>query len=771
METKIKQDEELLAAHLAAITVASFLFLLLIVETVVMGWESWAIPFLVAATIALWFCHLSRSIPLSLRVPVYVVTMLGVFFFYGIHKDSLFDVPIIAIIMLSVFLTLECDWAVYVGAGMYAMVLLWQLLVLRNYEALRGQLEFSRLVLDIVAVTVATLSTRDVSNRRRKSNARVNAAVAQLEELNRQTEDFMANVSHEFRTPINAVMGISESLLKKEGNTQKRTELLAIKRAGHRLFNQISDILDYTEIGMGRLKLSDAPYRIDSCINDVMSELRALDEKPSVELVLDVDIKTPAVMVGDEGKIKKVLRHLIENAMKFTQEGGVYVRVSYLKKEYGVNLFITVSDTGSGMREELLGKIFGRLYQANSDRTRRSGGIGLGLTVVSGLVRRMGGFVQVRSEIGKGTEIHVSIPQKVSDDSPCMSISNEKSLCVAYYFLTEKFSNPMVREYYERMVTTIQDSMPGTLIRASDFEALERICQQYPLTHIFTTRDEYKVHTDFFKGLASRISVIIIVGREFPDSRLDGIPIIKKPLFSIPLVNVLNGEFLSEEAVATQHFICPGVRALVVDDDEMNLMVAEGVLKDYQMDVTLAISGKNAVELCKRRDFDIVFLDHMMPEMDGIECSHIIRRLSPHAQKDMVIIAFTANAVSGARELFLGEGFDEFLAKPIEVTTLERVLKRTLPASMIKPVTEGLARQKSVEPDFYESLDGFDEAQLLERLSDALDCLEEDRAVRILNRLNPAGYKDIEAAVNQFDFEGASAKLSLLTGGKYGSQA
>ncbi len=777
METKLKQDEELLAAHLSAICISSFMFLGLMTETLVMGWESWAVVFLLVAIGVMMFCHFTRFVPLETRPPLYVLICLGAFFFYGVHPSSLFDVPIIAIIMQSVFMTLDCVWAIYAGVAVYGLILVWHFLVFKTIGAISGPLEISRLAMDIVSVAVATLSTKDVIYRKRKSKKNVQAAVDRLKEVNRQTEDFMANVSHELRTPINAVTGISESLLKKEDDGQKRSELLAIKRAGHRLYGQISDILDYTEIGMKRLKVSESPYSIVSCINDVISDLKDIDDKPSVELVLDVDIRIPAMMLGDEGKIKKILRHLIGNSLKFTQEGGVYVKISTLKRDYGVNLLISVCDTGIGMSDEQLSKVFGKLYQADSDRTRKNSGIGLGLTVTSSLVRSMGGFIQVESEIGKGTEINISIPQKVSDPSPSMSISNERSLCVAYYFRTDKFGNPMVREYYERMISTIQKSLQGMLIRAPDMTGLERICQTYPVTHLFTSEIEYNDDREFFDRLSSRMTVAVVVGKSFEGYRMGTIPIIRKPLFSVPIVNVLNGDYVTGESELPQHFICPGLKVLVVDDDEMNLMVAEGVLKDYQMNVTLALSGKEAVELCRGQNFDLVFLDHMMPEMDGVECLHILRKLNAHAEKEMVAIAFTANAASGAREFFLGEGFDEFIAKPIELMMFERALRRALPVSKIQYISEP-AGSPAASPSgsqsgdrFGKDIEGLDYGQLLRALRDTLDTLEADRAALILRKmdgLRPGG-KSVEEllpgafeSVDQLEFDGLKEKVSAL---------
>ncbi len=777
MDTKLERKEEILEAHRSALTVASLLFIALIVETLVMQWETWAVAYLLVGILLMWLCHFSRTISLKHRVPLYVVIILGTFFFYGIHKTSLFDVPIIGIIMLSVFLMMECDWAIYLGGVFYFLVLVWQFLVLRNTDALVSTLEVSRLVMDIVAVVIATVSTKDVSKRRKKYQDRILEVVSELEEMNRQTENFMANVSHELRTPINAVSGIGESLLKKEQDPQKRKELLAIRRAGQRLFYQISDVLDYTEMGLKRLKVSEGPYSIASTVNDIVTALRERDDKPAVELLFDVDSRIPSVLLGDEGKIRKILRHLIENSIKYTQEGAVYVKVTSFRKDYGANLFISISDTGVGMSEEQLHKIFGRLYQAEPDHARTSTGIGLGLTVVYGLVQSMGGFIQIESEVGSGTEIHISIPQKVLDDTPCMVISSERSFCVAYCFRTEKFSNPMVREYYERLISVIQESLPGTLIRTTDMTGLERINQQYSLTHIFTGLDVYEANRAFFTDVASRVHVVVVVPRDFQGRSLGPIPVIRKPLFSLPLINALNGAYHAEEpetGIAAQRFICPGLRTLVVDDDEMNLLVAEGILKDYQMQVTLAKSGREAIELCRTRFYDLLLLDHMMPEMDGVECLHILRRLNPHAEKEMVAIAFTANAVSGAREFFLGEGFDEFISKPIELLSFERVLSRVLPASMIKPLhrlsSPGMAEAVAAGPAGMAEPEG-GSLRLFHALYDALDTLEADKVERLMQQIDGLRYggrsldellPGAREAVARFDFTPVQEQIGLL---------
>ncbi len=716
------QEDVQLESQLSAVTVATFLTIALILVTVFMGWELWTVPFFLASIIIMWVSHITQVLPIRYRIPLYVFLMDAEFFYYSVHSTSLFDMPIIIIIVMFLCLALSSNAGICISASIYLASMLWHFFVLHSFTLETAPLDWARIVMDIFAVILMMFSTRNINVRRKKDRQKLIAALEHLEEVNAQTEDFMVNVSHELRTPINAVTGISSTLYKIENDEYKRTELMAIRRAGKRLFRQISDILDYSEIGMNRIKKSEQPYRIASLANDLARLIADGESRPSVEIFIDLDPRTPSVMFGDEGKIMKILWHLAENAIKYTQSGGVFIKITATPTEYGVNLNLVVEDTGCGMDEQQLTNAFQRLYQVDANRTRKTAGIGLGLSVISGLAKALGGFSRAESTPGKGTTIQISIPQKVIDSTPCISIPDDLQLFVAYFVHMDENDNPMIREYTERIIRDLKRGVPLRTFRTAERGELERLVNTQPMTHVFADWQSYKENEDLFTVLAKRL-IVTVVPELGSSPQIPNVHCMSRPLFSLQIGLILSGQPFNTEQ-RDQVFVCPKVRALVVDDDEMNLMVADGVLKGYQMQVTLALSGKEAIELCRQQDFDIVFLDHMMPEMDGVECLHRMRRLNNHTQKDMVIVALTANAVSGAREMFLQEGFDAFIAKPIETISFARVLRKILPPSAIVFVEEGTGTSSSSSQSFQSASSRKDFYKALRTLCSALERLE-----------------------------------------------
>ena len=308
------------------------------------------------------------------------------------------------------------------------------------------------------------------------------------------------------------------------------------------------------------------------------------------------------------------------------------------------------------------------------------------------------------------------------------------------------------------------------------------------MTHIITTQEGYEKKRDFFDELSEKISITVIesnakivsLEKNNFESRngfspvSDKIQFVRRPVFTLPFINILNGDTLRDSADDTRHFICRGIRALVVDDDEMNLMVAEGILRNYEIETSLAISGKDAVSMCKKQDFDIIFLDHMMPEMDGVECLRILRSLNPHNAKDMIAVALTANAVSGAREMFLSEGFDEFIAKPIERNLFERTLKKVLPQSMIQFVDTNKLKPESLTVGEAKN-QGRTFTELLSEFCESLESLDQEASASILDELSSTGmngdfsgeiaqafFSDAKSAIGRFDFESVLFRLNEL---------
>ena len=691
MDKKLREKERRLESQLVLVSIYTTLSLALIGVTILFNWELWMIPILITGIISVWIMHISQKFPERLRITYYLVLTLLSYFYYGGHPQGIFGMPIVLFIIMLTFMLVDNLAAIYLGIAVYILSLGYHFFIIHSLSLSEAPEHILRLIFGIVASFIAGYIFHYVILKKRTEKYDYALVFRELENTTRRAEDFLTNVSHELRTPINAVTGITDIMLRNEENPEKRRNLIAIQKAGHRLFSQISDILDYTELDTGKIKISSESYMISSTITDLASELRLLENPNNIELIFDVSPQIPSILKGDDAKIKKIIRHLVDNAFKFTKEGGVYVELHANKKDYGVNLNICVTDTGIGIDNSKVDKIYERFYQVDAGRSRRAGGMGLGLSIVYGLVQEMNGFMHITRETETGTSVRISIPQGVIDDTPCMSVTKNESTCIAAFTNTRKYATPEVREFYDIAIEHLRAGLGVTLHKANTLTELKKIQKAYSLSHIYIGREEYEEEPAYFDSLAEHICVIVVATEKYlPRGNSNIIPV-QKPFLAFPITNILeNGSkiYMKNTFFAEKRMICPGIRALVVDDDEMNLMVATGILRDYEMEVTTAISGAQAIALCEENSFDIIFMDHMMPDMDGIETMRRLRNIVRYTDENIVIVAFTANAVSGAREMFLDEGFDEFVAKPIETSSFERVLKKVLPSSAIQHVAK-----------------------------------------------------------------------------------
>ena len=491
-------------------------------------------------------------------------------------------------------------------------------------------------------------------------------------------EDFLSNISHELRTPVNVVNGMSDLLIKRG-----TSEAEAIKAAGIRLAHQIENIQDYTECKQQNLILEEENYTSLSLINDVVTVFRDSED----HTVVDLDPAVPSIMYGDIRKLHKIYRHLLDNAVKFTKRGGIYVRMYTESMEYGVNLCIEVTDTGIGMSREAIGSVSEGMYQGDKSRDRSSGGVGLGLFVVYGFVRRMKGFVKIESEQGYGTTVRVTIPQQVVDAKPCLSLTDKFDGNVLFYTRPGKHWEPQCREFYRRMATRLAAGIHVSLFSVETVEDVERMRQKMKVTHIFMGQEEYENDRSVFNELSRGGMTVVVSAQDgYRTDEGSGVLVMPKPLYAYPVIRILNGDMGAEAADTDKNTARPvfnKVKALVVDDEPMNLVVATGLFREYEMTVDTADSGREAIKKFRAGDYDVIFMDHMMPEMDGVEAMKQIRATALDLGKDIVIIALTANVVSGAREMFIKEGFDGFIAKPIDTADFERVMLRVLPEYLI----------------------------------------------------------------------------------------
>ena len=691
-------------AHIVFVITVTAFSLILILLNVLLGWEKWTIPLCVVAILACITMHITHSPQEHLRIYIYAIIFMIEIFYYSVNVDTIYDstpVIVIAIILTSMTRERILTW-ICVGVGYSGMI--YHLLAVHEKGVLG--LDISNIVRTtghLLLVAIATLVVGQLVGVVDRMETGFRERIRDLEGASRSASDFLANVSHEIRTPINAVIGLTGVCLEKEDNDEIRRDMFLVEAAGKRVAEQISDILDYSEIDMDSLAVNAEDYMLFSVLNDLVVQLKLI-KSPELELVIDVDPALPSVMHTDVGKLKKILWHLIANGLKYTKEGGVYVRISSIEEPYGINLCIEVTDTGIGMNAEEMERITDRFYQANSGRTRSTSGLGLGLSIVSGFVSALRGFMTIDSSPGNGTTIRVSIPQKIVDASECMSVKNREKLVLGAFLRFDRYPNVNVREFYNSMLLDLVSGLKVQVHKVETVENLKKLLTGIQLTHLFVGETEYLLDIPYMEKLSREMQVVVVANDDFSLRKSSRAKIMRKPFYCFPVIGILNADKKKEEEEG--RFTCPDVRVLVVDDEPMNLTVAVGIFRRYGMIVTTAASGRESIDLCKVNQYDIVFMDHMMPQMDGVEAMKRIR--SEADGRDLPIVALTANAVSTAKEMFLAEGFDGFVAKPVELVELERVLRKVLPKSAIIPETsaeeEDAAEVLPEEQDVAEAL-------------------------------------------------------------------
>ncbi len=527
--------------------------------------------------------------------------------------------------------------------------------------------------------------------------------IDELREVESSKDDFLANVSHEIRTPINTICGISEILMQEELSDDIKEDVANIQQAGKNITSVVSDILDFSELQSGKMELEEEAYNITSTINDIINMTLAKKEEKKIEILVDCDPNIPCALLGDVKKFRRIVMNILDNAIKFTEMGGVTIIIGFRKESYGINLSVTVKDTGIGMRAESMEKMFARFSQGDASRRRQEGGVGLGLAISYALIKKMGGAITVKSEVNKGTIVKFTIPQQVLDEKPITQLDDRGEVNVAVYMNMEKFEIPEIRDDYTQIIQNMAKQLRGKCQMCRDFAELQRREKKTKFSHVFISNVEYQAHPEYFDALAERTNVVAVLDRvnekDVPNS---DIYIIYKPFYILSIASVLNGKLAEKRHLGVDNgsrFAVWDAHILVVDDNKMNLRVVEGILQDYQIKVTSAISGAEGLKKIASADYDFVFMDIMMPEMDGIETMHRIRHMVGTYFQKVPIVALTANAVAGARETLITEGFDDFLEKPVERSVLERVLRRNISREKIISKEEYIRRMEELKKE------------------------------------------------------------------------
>ena len=655
-------------------------------------WNIFVEEYYIAATVIPWIVYGKKY-----RSYTYRATFLAFFSWinltvYAIFSDSL---PAVLCVMLAitVLMGVFCiQEIVYIGLVFSTVIIFMHIFILKTY-VVSGVSGFIRLLFHVISVYLVSLVTWITIRSRIETSAMLMENIRELQDVERSKDDFLVNISHEIRTPINAVCGMSEAILQENLPTSVRGDIIDIQTAGRNLLATVSNILDFSELQSGQMELVEESYNITSTITDIINMVLTLENGKKIEMIVDCDVNLPSNLLGDEQKLRRIMLNLLDNAIKFTKEGGIILSISSRKEEYGINLNVSVKDSGIGMSRADMEKIFSSFSQLDSKRNREEGGIGLGLSITQALVRNMGGFLTMDSEPGIGTEFQFAIPQKVLDDTPIVSIRNRSHLFVACYINMSKYNYSVVREGYEKSIRHMAEQLGIMFRMCKNLNELKRRIELENYSHVFIAWEEYCEDKDFFEQLALDLMVVVVL--DYGQETRVGSSLLRiyKPFTVLSIAAVFNGQrVVQRESLHgdTHHrFIAPDTKVLIVDDNAMNLKVMARLLMPYQIKVVTSLSGQEALEKLNTMDYDFVFLDHMMPEMDGVETLRKMRQKPGAYFQSIPVIAFTANAIGGAREMFMEEGFDDFIAKPIELSVLERLLRRYVPAQKQIKVEEG----------------------------------------------------------------------------------
>ena len=511
------------------------------------------------------------------------------------------------------------------------------------------------------------------------------------EAANQAKSTFVSNITHEIRTPMNAIVGMTEILLRQNLSEQNRGYLMNIKNSGNALLNIVNDILDFSKMESGKMELVEDEYEPMGMLDDLsMIFLTRIGDK-DMEILYDIDEKIPRKLYGDGLRIRQIIINIVNNAIKFTERGFVrlQIRVGNVNGD-NIELLVSVKDTGQGIREEDLDKLFGSFQQVDSKKNRGKEGTGLGLSISKQLVEMMGGSIDVRSTYGEGSEFYFNIIQKVIDAEPAAEIHDEetqKRLKVGGYF-SKKYLGDALSDLCSKYDVTCVPYEEWSMTR----EQLDCFFMDMP------SYDKLAADMDNYSGQMGEICSLINPLLE--ECNAAGVTAINKPLYSMNFCRIINHESLYVGPVSEDfmNFTAPEASILVVDDNEINLEVTEGLLEPLQMQIDLADSGKRALQMIEKKKYHLIFMDHMMPVMDGIETTERIRQSSDEYYHTVPIIALTANALMDAREQFTKAGMNDFVAKPVEIKEICKCLKKWLPEELILSV-DSSSQNKASDSD------------------------------------------------------------------------
>ena len=556
------------------------------------------------------------------------------------------------------------------------------------------------------AVASRDAAQREAEERLRELNAtleqRVEERTRELVAANLAKSQFLANMSHEIRTPMNGVMGMVELLQQTElGPTQQRY-VETVRRSADTLLGLINGILDLSKIEAGKLELESHDFDLRELMEDITYSFSEAAGRKGLELMCFVSSNVPTALVGDPGRLRQIFTNLIGNAMKFTESGEIVIDAALTEASASSALIqFEVRDTGVGISPENQAKIFAAFSQADGSMNRRYGGTGLGLSIAKDLCEMMGGSIEVTSQPGVGSTFRFSArfgqqATSVRQGSAARYTNRLRVLVVDDNSTNREILQDQLANAGIRVASAKSGAEALTMARNA---AIHGYAFGVALVDMVMPDMDGLELTRAIKSDAMLASLQIVLltslGQEVPETDAHIVAQLTKPVRGRELLDCLYS--LDNDAVpapAAARSIWPvtalaaGRRVLLVEDSPVNTEVAVGILESFGCTIETADNGREALTIHAEHEFDVIFMDCQMPEMDGFETTAEIRKREAAGVRKTPIIALTANAIKGDRELCLKAGMDDYLAKPFTRAQMESVLKALFAGRNIYDTTE-----------------------------------------------------------------------------------
>lgn len=541
------------------------------------------------------------------------------------------------------------------------------------------------------SIDQATSDLRETLEQLEIQNVELDIAKKRAQEAARVKSEFLANMSHELRTPLNGVIGFTRQMLKTHLSNSQTDYLQTIERSANNLLSIINDILDFSKLEAGKLALENIPFEFQASLEEVVNLQATNAHEKGLELTLKIDPKVPAGVVGDPLRIQQILTNLVGNSIKFTERGNIDISVELRSQsEDNIELQFMVRDTGIGISERQQAQLFQAFSQADASISRRYGGTGLGLVITQKLVSQMGGEISLTSRLHQGSTFWFTLRLSTTDmpmteliETQCLQ--DKQLLLIEPNMQAASITQQILTQ--EGLVVTYRSVMPD-----------ESTSYDYVLLNLAANQDyQFDTVSGWAIG-AKKIAQNVIIGTPSTELALGeqlmkevDVQCITKPLSRKKLLQTLvsnQAPTLIAPAIETHSEEKLPLTVMAVDDNPANLKLITALLKERVETVISCTSGQQAIDKATETQFDIIFMDIQMPQMDGVTACQNIKKLANNANTP--VIAVTAHAMTGERDRLLEAGMDDYLTKPIEEHVLQQVLIHWSPTSEVEHIEKSI---------------------------------------------------------------------------------